>query len=176
MRSNIITGSRNSADKRHIRQCGKTNNRLAGLPAGAEKENIDMGINGITGNASTPLASAPTSANHGAATTPAAANPVVLQPTHDTVKLTGVALAKSLKLAGQTPAQIAVNMGMPVKTIDGYLGVKVQTAAVATPQPTTPAPQAKQAASVPAPAPQPKAPEATEPAKQKVPVTVPAKK
>jgi hypothetical protein len=139
-----------------------------------------MDINGITGNASTPLAAATqatsTSANPGAATAPAA-NPVVLQPQHDTVKLTGVALAKSLKLAGQTPSQIALNMGMPVKTIDGYLGVKVQTAAVVTPQPTTPAPQAKQAASVPAAAPQPKAAEkAPEPANQKAPVTVPAKK
>jgi hypothetical protein len=133
-----------------------------------------MELNGITGNASTPLAAATQAPKPEAAT---AANPVVLQPSHDTVKLTGVALAKSLKLAGQTPSQIAVNMGMPVKTIDGYLGVTVQTAAVVTPQPTTPAPQAKQAASVPAAAPQPKAAEkATEPANQKAPITVPAKK
>ena len=34
------------------------------------------------------------------------------QPQHDTVKLTGTALAKSLKLAGQNPAQIALKLGL----------------------------------------------------------------
>lgn len=72
------------------------------------------------------------------------------QSPHYTVKLTGTALAKSLKLAGQNPAQIALKMGLDIKTVDSYLGVKVQTATaaplpppVATP---TPAPAAKQAA------------------------------
>lgn len=66
-----------------------------------------------------------------------------------TVKLTGTALAKSLKLAGQNPSQIAQKMGIDIKTVDSYLNIKVATA---TPAPATlvptpaPAPQAKQAA------------------------------
>ncbi len=68
-----------------------------------------------------------------------------------TVTLTGTALAKSLKLAGQNPAQIALKMGIDIKTVDSYLSIKVATATPA-PAPTTPvptpapAPQAKQAA------------------------------
>ena len=64
-----------------------------------------------------------------------------------TVELTGTALAKSLKLAGQNPAQIALKMGIDVKTVDQYLSIKVATA-TPTPAPVTPAP-AKQATPAP---------------------------
>jgi hypothetical protein len=73
------------------------------------------------------------------------------------VELTGTALAKSLKLAGQNPAQIAQKMGLDIKTVDQYLSIKVATPTPATPAPATPAPtsapapQAKQAATTPPP-------------------------
>ena len=39
------------------------------------------------------------------------------------VKLSGTALAKSLKSQGLTPSQIAVMMGSDQKTVDDYLGI-----------------------------------------------------
>ena len=59
-------------------------------------------------------------------------------PKHDEVKLTGTALAKSLKLSGQTAAQIAQSMSTDIKTVDSYLGLQAPATA-ATP---APAPQA----------------------------------
>lgn len=118
-----------------------------------------MAINGVSGTVSTPtVTTAPAAAippKHEAAATP--------QSQPYTVKLTGTALAKSLKLAGQNPAQIALKMGIDVKTVDQYLSIKV---ASATPAPApTPAPEAKQAAATTAPATS--AEEAKEPAKEK---------
>ena len=103
-----------------------------------------MSISGISSNASTPAVT----------TTPAAIIPpkpeAATAPSQPyIVNLTGTALAKSLKLAGQTPAQIALKMGIDVKTVDSYLSIKAATnipvpaAPVATP---SPAPQVKQAA------------------------------
>ncbi|HEY4744823.1 MAG TPA: hypothetical protein VIH45_09220, partial [Desulfuromonadaceae bacterium] len=66
-----------------------------------------------------------------------------VKPQHDTVELTGAALAKSLKLAGQTAAQIALKMGLDVKIVDSYLGVKAPTTAPTTPVPTPAASQPK---------------------------------
>jgi hypothetical protein len=71
----------------------------------------------------------------------------MLQPKHDTVELTGTALAKSLKLAGQTPAQIALKMGLDVKTVDGFLGITAKATTATLPPSTTIAPQVKQSAS-----------------------------
>ncbi|MDA8430887.1 MAG: hypothetical protein M0T70_16655 [Geobacteraceae bacterium] len=132
-----------------------------------------MSINGISGNVSTPSASM----------TPAAVIPPKPEATATpqsqpyTVKLTGTALAKSLKLAGQNPAQIALKMGIDVKTVDQYLSIKVASAtpaAVATPAPApTPAPEAKQAATT---APATSAEEAKEPAKEKASEAVRGKK
>ena len=45
------------------------------------------------------------------------------KPRGDSVKLSGTAIAKSLKLQGLSPNQIAAQMGLDVKTVDGYLGI-----------------------------------------------------
>ena len=127
-----------------------------------------MGINGISGNASPPpVATTPT------ALTPP--KPEAVQPKHDTVQLSGTALAKSLKQSGQTTAQIAQRMGMDVKTINGYLGVSTPTTA---PRLKTAAPQVKQAATDTAATPQPYSPpgEVTESGAQKATETSQGKK
>ncbi|QEM67340.1 hypothetical protein FO488_03680 [Geobacter sp. FeAm09] len=119
-----------------------------------------MDINGISGNVVSPQTQG-TALTPAASAAPAASAPEPSQPKHDTVELTGAALAKSLKLAGQTPAQIAQKMGVDVKTVDGYLNIKATTAA--------PLPQTHQVAQAAAAAPQTASPaeEATEPATQK---------
>ena len=61
-------------------------------------------------------------------------------------KLTGTALAKSLKRSGQTPAQIAVAMGLDVKTVNGYLGVATKAPTTTPSSSTSAVPQVKQAA------------------------------
>ena len=50
------------------------------------------------------------------------------QQGQDTVKLSGKALAHSLKQQGQTVAQIARAMHLDVKTVDGYLGISTKAA------------------------------------------------
>jgi hypothetical protein len=82
--------------------------------------------------------SSPTTAKTGQGTQPAP-HAVETQPQHDTVKLTGTALAKSLKLAGQNPAQIALKLGLDLKTVDSYLNIKVAANKLppAVPAPTT---------------------------------------
>jgi hypothetical protein len=90
-----------------------------------------------------------------------------------TVELSGSALAKSLKQSGQNPAQIALKMGIDVKTVDSYLSIKVATA-TPTPAPApTPAPETKQTATT---APATTAEEAKEPAKEKATETAQGKK
>jgi|GEM_PF-5765362 len=132
-----------------------------------------MDIKGISGNAAAPQNAAVPSAGPGAGTAPAASQPEAAQPKHDTVELTGPALAKSLKLAGQTPAQIALKMGLDIKTIDNYLNVKEAKAA-----PANPAPQAQQVTANAAAAPRQYSPleEATESAAQKTAETAQGKK
>jgi hypothetical protein len=80
--------------------------------------------------ATTPAALTP--AQHEAATTPTATNSNATEAKPYTVKLTGVALAKSLKLSGQTPSQIALKMGLSTKTVDQYLGATPKAATQAT--------------------------------------------
>ena len=127
-----------------------------------------MGIDAIAGNVAPPPVT----------TTPAVSlpKPEPIAPKHDSVQLSGIALAKSLKLRGQTPAQIALKMGLDVKTIDGYLGIAAKTPTTTltsktiTPAPTaTSVPQVNQAATDAAAAPQPYTPaeEKAEPASQK---------
>lgn len=105
-----------------------------------------MTVSGVSGN--TPIVGTPqipaAKPNQGNT-----AQPTSTQPKRDTVKLTGKALAKSLKLAGQTPAQIAKDMSVDVKTVDSYLGIQTTAAitmaapkpvvAAATPSTATPA-------------------------------------
>lgn len=134
-----------------------------------------MSVNGISGATpaltTTPAAIIPPKP---AATTTPPSEPY-------TVKLTGTALAKSLKLAGQNPAQIAQKMGLDINTINSYLNIKVATAtpAPATPVPTpAPAAQAKQAATDTAATPQAYSPaeEVTESGAQKAAETAQGKK
>jgi predicted flap endonuclease-1-like 5' DNA nuclease len=107
-----------------------------------------MSINGISNNVSTPsLATAQaavTPPKPEAATAPAPVKSEATQTPHYTVNLTGTALAKSLKLSGLNPTQIAQKMGLDIKTVNQYLSIKVATAAPATatpaPAPATPAP------------------------------------
>lgn len=95
-----------------------------------------MGINVVIGNVSTlnpsgavisnatkPGAVTPTDKAPASLTPP---KPVVTKPANDTIKLSGKALAKSLKLAGQNPVQIALKMGVNVKTVEGYLGLSTK--------------------------------------------------
>ena len=96
-----------------------------------------------------------------------------------TVELTGTALAKSLKLSGQNPAQIALKMGIDVKTVDQYLSIKVATAApTAAPAAPSPAPEAKQATTDTAATPQAASPadETTESGSEKAAETAQGKK
>ncbi|KAA0891401.1 hypothetical protein [Oryzomonas rubra] len=134
-----------------------------------------MDINGISGNVVSPQTQG-TALTPAASAAPAASTPEPSQPQHDTVELTGTALAKSLKLAGQSPAQIALKMGVDVKTVDSYLNIKATTA---TPAPqASPAPQTQQVAQTTAAAPQTFSPaeEATESAAQKAAETAQGKK
>jgi hypothetical protein len=145
------------------------------MPGNSQKRRTIMSVNGISGATpaltTTPAAIIPPKP---AATTTPPSEPY-------TVKLTGTALAKSLKLAGQNPSQIAQKMGIDIKTVDSYLSIKVATAtpAPATPVPTpAPAPQAKQAATDTAATPQAYSPaeEVTEPGAQKAAETAQGKK
>ncbi len=78
---------------------------------------------------------------------------------HDFVEITPTALAKSMKEEGQTPAQIALKMNLPIATVNDYLDIQVPPAATApvlkkaapapltaaTPQPATTGPSAGKA-------------------------------
>jgi len=94
-----------------------------------------MSINPVSGNAQQPLSSATTGATAPVAQPQSASqqSTTVVAPQHDSVKLTGAALAKSLKLGGMTPKQIAQKMGLDLKTVDGYLGVNATTTVAVTP-------------------------------------------
>ena len=112
-------------------------------------------------------------------TTPTTTKTATTTPQHDTVELTGTALAKSLKLAGQNPAQIALKMGIDVKTVDQYLSIKVATATPAAPTPApAPTPEAKQVATNTAATPQASSPadEGTKSGSQKAAETAQGKK
>ena len=66
-------------------------------------------------------------------TAPTTKEPVAMQLKPDVVELSGRALAKSLKLAGQNPQAIALKMGLDINTVNNYLNVKVATSAGTTP-------------------------------------------
>ncbi len=69
-----------------------------------------------------PQVVAPVKADTASVVTPAKTEAIPNPPY--VVDLSGSALAKSMKLQGQTTAQISVAMGLDVKTIDNYLRVK----------------------------------------------------
>jgi len=111
-----------------------------------------MSINPVSGNAQQPLASAATGTTAPVAQPQSASqqSTTVAAPKHDSVKLTGAALAKSLKLGGMTPKQIAQKMGLDLKTVDSYLGVNATTTTVAvTPVAKTAVPAASAASQTP---------------------------
>jgi DNA-binding CsgD family transcriptional regulator len=62
----------------------------------------------------------------------------------DSVKLSQAAQVHLYKQQGQSPSQIAANLGITAATVDGYLGIAVPKApaapAVATPSAPSPAP------------------------------------
>jgi hypothetical protein len=117
-----------------------------------------MAIEAINGNVSSQIATAQaaiTPPKPETTTTPAPEKTAATSSKPYSVELTGTALAKSLKLSGQNPAQIALKMGLDIKTVNSYLNIAVATstpapasaipAPAATPTPA-PAPEAKQAA------------------------------
>jgi hypothetical protein len=65
---------------------------------------------------------------------PAQAEPTAktasLQP--DTVKLSAAAQAKMMHRQGQSAALIAATLGTDIKSVDGYLGIKIATPTAAT--------------------------------------------
>ena len=132
-----------------------------------------MALKGISGNVSSQITTAQTviTPPKPEAATPTPEKKQTTKTPAYTVELTGTALAKSLKFAGQTPAQIATKMGIDVKTVDSYLSIKATTPAPA------PAPQAKPATTTTASA-QPYSPaeEAKEPASEKAAETAQGKK
>jgi hypothetical protein len=103
---------------------------------------MTMAIEEINGNTSSQIATvqaAITPPKPEATTTPAATKTEAIPSKPYTVELTGTALAKSLKLSGQNPVQIALKMGLDIKTVNSYLNIVVATS---TPAPATPAPAA----------------------------------
>ncbi|MBJ6727219.1 hypothetical protein [Geomesophilobacter sediminis] len=72
--------------------------------------------------------SAVSSETAGTTTQPAATTPA--QPSRDVVQLSGLALAKSLEMQGMTPDQIAAELGIDVTTVDNWLGITPQPAAL----------------------------------------------
>jgi hypothetical protein len=137
-----------------------------------------MSIEGINSNQIATAQAAITPPKPEATTAPAPAKSAATTSKPYVVELTGTALAKSLKLAGQNPSQIAQKMGLDIKIVDSYLNIKVATAtpAPAPPAPAaTPAPEAKQAQTAPAQTATP-AEEAKEPASEKATETAQGKK
>jgi DNA-binding CsgD family transcriptional regulator len=62
----------------------------------------------------------------------------------DSVKLSQAAQVHLFKQQGQSPSQIASNLGISAATVDGYLGIAVPKAPAATPAvatPTAPSPE-----------------------------------
>jgi DNA-binding NarL/FixJ family response regulator len=61
--------------------------------------------------------------------------PSPMEDVTDTVKLSEDAQIRLLTQQGQTPDEIAQNLGVAVSTIEGYLGVVVASVAPAAPAP-----------------------------------------
>jgi len=80
------------------------------------------GINGIGNNVSTTIGVAP--AKPEATTTPVPAKTETPPNPPYIVDLTVTAVAKSMKLQGNTVEQISASMGVDIKTVDLYLSIK----------------------------------------------------
>ncbi|MDD2541321.1 MAG: hypothetical protein PHH28_09815 [Desulfuromonadaceae bacterium] len=103
-----------------------------------------MDVSGVSSHSVTTAQAALTPQKPEVTTTPHTAKTEATLPQHDTVELTGAALAKSLKLSGQKPAQIALKMGVDIKTVDQYLSIKVAAPITTAAPVTSPAPEVKQ--------------------------------
>jgi DNA-binding CsgD family transcriptional regulator len=92
-------------------------------------------------------ASAPTQSPTNAQTSEASQHPA--QAPGDSVKLSQAAQVHLFKQQGQSPSQIAANLGISAATVDGYLGIAVTKAPAApvasTPTASSPEPAAAQA-------------------------------
>jgi DNA-binding CsgD family transcriptional regulator len=75
------------------------------------------------------------------------------QAAGDSVKLSQAAQVHLYKQQGQSPSQIAANLGISAVTVDGYLGIAVAKAPAAAPSAPSPEPVAAQAPAQPTPVP-----------------------
>jgi len=66
------------------------------------------------------------------------------QAAGDSVKLSQAAQVHLYKQQGQSPSQIAANLGISAATVDGYLGIAVAKAPAAPPSAPSPEPVATQ--------------------------------
>jgi hypothetical protein len=94
--------------------------------------NVSISTSGST-QAATPTPS-PTNAQ------PSEATEHPVQAPGDSVKLSQAAQVHLFKQQGQSPSQIAANLGIPAATVDGYLGIAVPKAPAATAAGTPSAP------------------------------------
>ena len=89
-------------------------------------------------------AAAPTQSPTNAQTSEASQHPA--QAPGDSVKLSQAAQVHLFKQQGQSPSQIAANLGISAATVDGYLGIAVPKAPAApsAETPTAPSPEPAQ--------------------------------
>lgn len=87
-----------------------------------------MAINSISGTPSPPVTMASTAPAQNVAVAKSAPP---TQPPKDTVKLSGAALVRSLKMSGMNPSQIAQVSHLDIKTVDKYLGIAAPKTAAA---------------------------------------------
>ncbi|MCU1252139.1 MAG: hypothetical protein JWQ49_5168 [Edaphobacter sp.] len=71
----------------------------------------------------------------------------------DSVKLSQAAQVHLYKQRGQSPSQIAANLGISAATVDGYLGIAVPKAPAAPPAAETPSAPSSEPTAAPAAAP-----------------------
>jgi|GEM_PF-5731930 len=91
-----------------------------------------MTITGINNNVSSQSSALQSTSQTNADSTDPVHKETTANKQQDTVKLSNAALAKSLKLEGETPAQIAKDMGTDLKTVDEYLGIDDSTTTTST--------------------------------------------
>jgi DNA-binding CsgD family transcriptional regulator len=119
--------------------------RLADSSIGSSKSSFERKIHMSVSisNSSLTQAAAPTPSPEKAQPSEASEQPA--KTPSDSVKLSQAAQVHLYKQQGQSPSQIAANLGISAATVDGYLGIAVLKApasapAVATPSAPSPAP------------------------------------
>jgi hypothetical protein len=105
-----------------------------------------MSISAISGNIASTAGQAVAAQPNPAPAETGAPKQAALPPGHDTVKLSGAALARSLKQQGQSIAQIAVAMHLDASAVNGYLGVATKAAPAPVAKAPSPAEEAKEPA------------------------------